>query len=96
MGYKWYHFYGYIYEHIISCFCHQIFTIVALSGIEKGDTKYLLYAQVLHAILNISAFLYQGGFINANSNFVQYFLLCYPLTFVVAIVTTFFYVKRGK
>ncbi|MDR2395039.1 MAG: YhfC family intramembrane metalloprotease [Endomicrobium sp.] len=96
IGYKWYHFYGYIYERIISCFCHQIFTIVALSGIEKCDIKYLLYAMVLHAILNIPAFLYQGGFINANSNFVQYFLLCYPLIFVVAIVATFFYVKKGK
>jgi RsiW-degrading membrane proteinase PrsW (M82 family) len=96
IGYKWYHFYGYIYERIISCFCHQIFTIVALSGIEKGNIKYLFYAMVLHAISNIPAFLYQGGFINANSNFIQYCLLCYPLIFVVAIVATFFYVRRGK
>jgi RsiW-degrading membrane proteinase PrsW (M82 family) len=96
IGCKWYHFYGYIYERIISCFCHQIFTIVALSGIEKGDIKYLFYAMVLHAISNIAAFFYQYGFINANSNFVQYFLLCYPLIFVVAIVAIFFYVRRGK
>jgi hypothetical protein len=61
MGYKWYHFYGYMTERFLSCFCHQIFMIVLICWVRKKRIRYFFYAMTLHAITNIPPLLY-GNF----------------------------------
>jgi len=85
VAYHWYQLGGFIFERCISCFCHGIFTAVALFGIKRKCFQFILYAMGLHALSNFPVILHSAGLLRISSDLFNNLVFGYLLAFTICL-----------
>lgn len=85
ISYHWYQLGGYIFERIVSCFSHGVFTVVAIRGLGNKFIKYIIYAMGLHTLSNLPIILFNAGFIRLDKITFQNVMSIYLLVFVLGL-----------
>jgi len=85
ISYHWYQLGGYIFERIVSCFSHGVFTVVAIRGLGNKFIKYIIYAVGLHTLSNLPIVLFNAGFIRLDKITFQNVMSIYLLVFVLGL-----------
>ncbi len=85
LNYHWYQLGGYIFERILSCFSHGVFTVIAIRGLGNKFIKYIIYAMGLHALSNLPIILFSAGFIRLDKIIFQHLMSIYLLVFMLGL-----------
>lgn len=85
INYHWYQLGGYIFERIVSCFNHGVFTVVAIKGLGNKFIKYTLYAMGLHTLSNLPIILFNAGLLRLDKATFQNLMSVYLLLFIIGL-----------